>query len=265
MQPAVVITGASSGLGAEFARLAAAEGAKMVLIARSRPDLDALAATIDPSGQSAVVLSLDLGTPGAGEVVARELDAHGLYCHILINNAGFGLYGETTELDRERQLGIIDVNVRTGTDLMLRFLPGMVARRSGSVLNVGSIAGFGPGPRMAVYFASKAYLLSISQALSQEVRDSGVTVTCLCPGPLRTPFLTRAGADRIALFKLLRKYEAVEVARAGWKAMKAGRTLCVPGIGNKIAIAVTRMLPRGWTLALAGHLQRDRHAPAQPL
>jgi uncharacterized protein len=258
MQPAVVITGASSGLGAEFAGLAAAEGAKVVLIARSRPELDALAVNIDPSGRSMVVLSLDLSTPDAGEIIVRELEAHGLYCHILVNNAGFGLYGETMELDRERQLGIIDVNVRAGTDLMLRFLPGMLARRSGSILNVGSIAGFAPGPRMAVYFASKAYLISISQALMQEVRGSGVTVTCLCPGPLRTPFLTRAGAEYSALFKLLAKFDAVDVARAGWKAMKAGRTLCVPGIGNKVTIAVTRMMPRSWTLALASHLQRER-------
>jgi hypothetical protein len=256
MQPAVVVTGASSGLGAEFARLAAAEGTKVVLIARSRPELEALAADLDPSGQLTVVLSLDLATPDAGEVIARELETRELYCHILVNNAGFGLYGEAVELDRERQLGIIDVNIRAATDLMLRFLPGMVARRSGAVLNAGSIAGFGPGPRMAVYFASKAYLVSVSQALMQEVRHCGVTVTCLCPGPVWTPFLGRAGADGVALFKLLRKLKPDEAARAGWKAMKAGRALCVPGIGNKIAIAVTRILPRSLALAIAGHLQR---------
>jgi uncharacterized protein len=258
MQPAVVVTGASSGLGVEFAKLAAAEGAKVVLIARSRPELDLLAGTIDPSGRFAVVLSLDLGAPDAGEVVARELDALDLYCHILINNAGFGLFGDAVELDRERQLGIIDVNLRTATDLMLRFLPAMVARKSGAVLNVGSVAGFVPGPRMAVYFASKAYLLSISQALMQEVRHAGVTVTCLCPGPLRTSFLERAGADRVGLFKLLRKLEAADVARAGWKAMKARRALCVPGIGNKVVVTGTRLLPRAVLLAIVGGLQRKR-------
>jgi short-subunit dehydrogenase len=134
----------------------------------------------------------------------------------------------------------------------------MVARRSGAVLNVGSVAGFAPGPRMAIYFASKAYLLSISQALMQEVRGAGVTVTCLCPGPVRTPFLARAGADKVALFKLLPKLDAVDVARAGWKAMKAGRALCIPGISNKVSIAVTRMMPRSLTLALVGYLQRAR-------
>jgi short-subunit dehydrogenase len=258
MQPAVVVTGASSGLGVEFAKLAAAEGAKVVLIARSRPELELVAAKIDPSGRSAVVLSLDLGTPDAGEVIARELDALDLYCHILINNAGFGLFGEAVELDRQRQLGIIDVNLRAVTDLMLRFLPAMVARKSGAVLNVGSVAGLVPGPRMAVYFASKAYLLSISQALMQEVRDTGVTVTYLCPGPVRTPFLSLAGADGVGLFKLLRKLDAVDVARAGWKAMKAGRTLCVPGVGNKIAVIGTRLLPRVALLAIVGALQRKR-------
>jgi short-subunit dehydrogenase len=256
MQPAVVVTGASSGLGVEFAKLAAADGAKMVLIARSKPELEALAANLDPSGRSTVVLSLDLSASGAGETVARELEALDLYCHKLINNAGFGLYGDAVDLDRERQLGIADVNIRAATDLMLRFLPAMVARGGGAILNVGSIAGFAPGPRMAVYFASKAFLLSISQALTQEVKGTGVTVTCLCPGPVRTPFLARAGADKIALFKLLPKLDAVDVARAGWQAVKAGRALCVPGFCNKISIVVTRLMPRSLTLALAGYLQR---------
>jgi hypothetical protein len=262
MQPAIVVTGASSGLGVEFAKLAAAEGAKVVLIARSRPELELLAAKIDPSGRFAVVLSLDLSARDAGEVIARELNALDLYCHILINNAGFGLFGDAVELDRERQLGIIDVNLRAATDLMLRFLPAMVARNSGAVLNVGSIAGFVPGPRMALYFASKAYLLSISQALMQEVKHAGVTVTCLCPGPVHTRFLERAGADRVGLFKLLRKLEAADVARAGWKAMKAGRTLCVPGIGNKVVVAATRIMPRALVLALVGYLQRTRRRVA---
>jgi uncharacterized protein len=258
MQPAVVVTGASSGLGPEFAKLAIAEGARVVLIARFRAELDALAANLDPSGRLTVVLSLDLVRRDAGEVVARELEALDLYCHILVNSAGFGLFGATAELDRERQLGIIDVNMRAATDLMLRFLPAMIARGSGAILNVGSIAGFAPGPRMALYFASKAYLISISQALMQEVRDAGVTVTCLCPGPLRTPFLARAGADKIALFKLLPKLDAVDVARAGWNAMKARRALCVPGIWNKVIVMATRFLPRAALLAIVGRLQRKR-------
>jgi short-subunit dehydrogenase len=257
MQPAVVVTGASSGLGVEFARLAAAEGAHVVLIARSRPELDALAAELDPSGQSAVVLGLDLGAPDAAEVIARELETRGLYCHILVNNAGFGLFGEAVELDRARQLGIVDVNIRAASDLMLRFLPDMVARGSGAILTVASIAGFAPGPRMAVYFASKAYLISLSQALSEEVRGTGVTVTCLCPGPVRTPFLALAGADQSALFKMLKKLGAAEAARAGWDAMKAGRTLCIPALRNKISVAVTRMLPRSLMLALVGSLQQS--------
>jgi len=258
MQPAIVITGASSGLGAEFAKLAAAEGAKVLLIARSRPELDLLAADINRSSRLAEVLVLDLSAPDAGDVIARELEALNLYCHILVNNAGFGLFGEAVELDRERQFAIIDVNVRAATDLMLRFLPGMVARKSGAILNVGSVAGFAPGPRMAVYFASKAYLLSISQALMREVRDSGVTVTCLCPGPLRTPFLARAGADETALFKGIHKLDADEAARAGWNAMKAGRGLCIPGFGARIAVVATRLLPRAALLAIVGRLQRKR-------
>jgi uncharacterized protein len=258
MQPAVVVTGASSGLGAEFARLAAAEGSKVLLVARSRPELEALATRLDPSGRMATVLSLDLGAPDAGEAIERELEAQGLYCHILVNNAGFGLYGAAVELDRARQMAIIDVNVRAATDLMLRFLPAMVGRGSGGILNVASIAGFSPGPRMAVYFASKAYLISLSQALHQEVRETGVTVTCLCPGPLRTPFLTRAGADQVALFKAIRKLDAAKAARAGWQAMKAKRALCIPGFGSKVSVALTRIVPRSLMLALVGYLQRPR-------
>ena len=258
MQPAIVVTGASSGLGAEFAKLAAREGAKVVLIARSIPDLEALAAKIDRPGNPSVILGIDLAAPDAGETIARELEARGLYCDILINNAGFALFGEATELDRKTQFGIIDVNVRAATDLVLRFLPSMVERRRGHVLNVGSVASFVPGPRMAVYFATKAYLLSLSQALMQEVRGSGVSVTCLCPGPLKTPFLARAGADKTALFKGLRKLQAADVARAGWDAMTAGRAFCVPGIGNKVAVTATRFLPRAAVLAIVGRLQRKR-------
>jgi len=258
MQPAVVVTGASSGLGAEFARLAASEGVKVVLIARSRTELDLLAADINGASRLAEVLALDLSAPDAGDVIARELDALDLYCHILVNNAGFGLFGDAVELGRERQFEIIDVNVRAATDLTLRFLPGMVARKSGAILNVASVAGFAPGPHMAVYFASKAYLISISQALMREVRDSGVTVTCLCPGPLRTPFLARAGADKTALFKGIHKLDTDVVARAGWNAMKAGRALCVPGFGTKVAAMVTRLLPRAAVLAIVERMQRER-------
>jgi hypothetical protein len=258
MQPAIVVTGASSGLGVEFAGLAAQEGAKVVLIARSVPALAALAVQIDPTGSSCVVLGCDLSRPQAGETIARELEARGLYCDILVNNAGFGLFGDACELDRETQLGIIGVNMRAATELTLRFLPAMVARGRGHVLNVGSVASFVSGPRMAVYFATKAYLLSFSQALTQELKGSGVTMTCLCPGPLKTPFLALAGADRTALFKGLRKLGAAQVARAGWDAMKAGQTLCVPGIANRITVAATRFLPRAMLLAIVGRLQRRR-------
>jgi uncharacterized protein len=258
MQPAVVVTGASSGLGMEFARLAVAEGSKTVLIARNMADLERLAAEIDPLGQLTVTLGVDLSVADAGDTIAHELQVRGLYCHTLINNAGFGLFGDAVELDRDRQLGIIAVNIRAATDLMLRFLPDMIARKAGRILNVGSVAGFAPGPQMAVYFASKAYLVSLSQALVEEARGTGVTVTCLCPGPLRTPFLDRAGARQVRLFKLLRKLPVDEVARSGWEAMKAGRTLCVPGIGTRAAIVATRFAPRGWVLATMARLQRGR-------
>lgn len=258
MQPAVVVTGASSGLGAEFVKLAVADGAKTVLIARSGPELYALAASLDPSGQSTVVLPMDLATADAGGVIACRLEELGLYCHLLVNNAGFGLYGEAAEQDRNRQLGIFDVNVRASTELILRFLLGMVARGKGGIINIGSIAGFVPGPQMAVYFASKAYLVSLSQALREEVSASGVSVTCLCPGPLETPFLNLARADKARLFKLLPKLNTAIVARAGWDAYKANSALCIPGFFNKVTVFITRLLPRGALLATVGYLQRIR-------
>lgn len=258
MQPAVVVTGASSGLGVEFVRLAVAEGSKTVLIARNIGDSERLAAEIDPPGQSTVALGVDLAAPDAGETVARELDARGLYCQTLINNAGFGLFGDAVELDRGSQLGMIAVNIRAATDLMLRFLPGMIERKAGRILNVASVAGFAPGPQMAVLFASKAYLLSLSQALLRESGGTGVTVTCLAPGPLQTSSLTDAGPQQPRLFKLLRKLPVDEVARSGWEAMKAGRALCIPGIRTKVAVALTRFVPRAAVLALVTRLQRGR-------
>jgi hypothetical protein len=260
MQPAIVVTGASSGLGVEFARLAAGEDATVMLIARSRPELETLAAEIEASDRRALVLSLDLSAHDAGDAIERELQSRGLYCDVLVNNAGFGLLGDTATLDRERQLGIVDVNIRVATDLMLRFLPAMIARKRGRILNVASIAGFLPGPRMSLYYASKAYLLSLSQALAQENRQTGVTITCLCPGPLKTPFLTRAGASKVALFRLLPKLSASEAARAGWDAMLAGKTLCVPDLLTKFNVAVIGLTPRAVTLAVVGLLQRNRKA-----
>lgn len=258
MQAAVVVTGASSGLGAEFARLAVSEGAKTVLIARNIADLERLASEIDPSGERTVALGIDLAAPEATQTLEQELAARGLYCDTLINNAGLGLFGDAVELDRGGQLGMIAVNIRATTDLTLRFLPGMIERKAGRILNVASVAGFVPGPRMAVYFATKAYLISFSQSLMQESLGTGVTVTCLCPGPMQTPFLTRAGAQQMRLFDLFRKRPASEVARRGWEAMKAGRRLCFTGIGIKAAITLTRFVPRGLLLAMVARRERGR-------
>lgn len=252
MQAAVVVTGASSGLGAEFARLAVAEGAKTVLIARNITDLERLTAEIDPSGERTVALGVDLAAADAGDTIARGLEAQGLYCDTLVNNAGLGLFGDAVELDRASQLGMIEVNIRATTDLMLRFLPGMIERKAGRILNVASVAGFVPGPQMAVYFASKAYLISFSQALMQESMGTGATVTCLCPGPLRTEF-----APQMRLFDLLHKLPPDEVARRGWEAMKAGRRLCVTGIGTKAAVVMARFVPRALVLAWITRLQRS--------
>ena len=180
-----IVTGASDGIGAELARVFAMRGHDLALVARRADRLEALADEIVAKGaqRRPLVVALDLGEPGAVDALARALDAAGAQAEILVNNAGFGLLGPVETLDAAGQLGMIDLNVRALTALTLRFLPDIVARRGG-ILNVASIAAFMPGPNFAIYYATKAFVLSFSEALSQELRASGVKVSCLCPGPV---------------------------------------------------------------------------------
>jgi short-subunit dehydrogenase len=225
---AIIVTGASSGIGAEIARVAAREGREMVLVARSTVALLSLAAEINARGPQTHAVPLDLGAPDAAAALGAALAERGLCCEVLVNNAGFGLVGPAAELDPAQQLGVLDVNLRAAAALALAALPGMMARGHGGILNVASAAAFIPGPGMALYYASKAGLLSLSEALWAEARPAGVAVTCLCPGPVATPFLERAGGLHLGLFRLVPKADARRVAERGWRGLRGAKRVVLP-------------------------------------
>ena len=243
MKPAIVVTGASSGIGREIARAAVRDGQPIVLVARSKAALDALAAELTAAGVEAVALPLDLTAPDAGTAIETALTARRFACDVLVNNAGFGLAGLAAELPRADQMRLVDLNIRALTDLTLRFLPGMVARGRGGILNVGSIAGYTPGPNMAAYHASKAFVRSFSSALASEVAGTGVTITCLAPGFVRTPFLDHLPIKESRIFKAMPRADAAFTAQAGWRGFRAGRRLVIPRLIDRISAGLLMLLP----------------------
>ncbi len=251
----VLITGASGGLGEKFAWLCAADHHDVVLVARSKEKLDVLASELSTKyGIHATVLAHDLSQGDAVGLLVRELQEKNIAIDILINNAGFGAYGKfhETTFDLEKQL--IAVNIRALTELTKALLPGMVRRGEGKVLNVASTAAFQPGPLMAVYYASKAYVMNFSLALSDETKGTGVTVTCLCPGPTKTGFEKNAlmGTSRLFQRKIM---DAESVAKIGYDALKARRPLVVAGRMNAFAAFMTRFVPRMTAAAIARRAQ----------
>ncbi|HEY7663701.1 MAG TPA: SDR family NAD(P)-dependent oxidoreductase [Xanthobacteraceae bacterium] len=257
-RPAIVVTGASSGIGQAIARVAAREGSFLLLVGRSRPALDGLVAELAVGGAHAAALPLDLLAPGAIDAIDAALSARGLYCDILVNSAGFGLFGPAARVSRDEQLALLDLNIRAVTELTLRFLPGMLARGRGGVLNLGSLTGYATGPNMAVYYASKAYVNSFSAALAAEVAGSGVTVTCLAPGVVRTAFFDRCSVGQTRLMKLMPRANAADTAEAGWRAFKAGKRIVVPRWIDRFSVLVCRLLPASVIARFVAALQRPR-------
>jgi short-subunit dehydrogenase len=256
-RPVTLITGASAGIGTALAHVFAEHGHELVLIARREPQLAALAAAIAASGRPTPLhLPVDLERPDAVERIEDLLAMLGVEPEIVVNNAGFGLLGAAHALDRAEQLAMIDLNVRALTDLSLAFVDSL-ERRRGGILNVASVAGFLPGPGMAVYYATKAYVLSFSEALHQELKPRGVRVSVLCPGPVPTEFQARAGVTG-RKFPPLFTRSAEEVARAGYRGLAQGRRLVVPGFANKLVTALTRLVPRPLLLDAAGRHQQSR-------
>jgi uncharacterized protein len=260
MKPITLITGASAGIGAELARVFAGHGHELVLVARRESKLATLADEIAAAGAPRpTVLSMDLARRDAIPSLAAELAAHGLEPEIIVNNAGFGLVGRAARLSRDEQLAMIDLNVRAPTELSLSFVDSL-ARHRGGILNVASVAAFAPGPGMAVYYASKAYVLSLSEALHQEFGRRGIRVTALCPGPVPTEFQRRAGMrdERSALLSL----SAERVARIGYDGFMRGKRVVVAGFGNRVAVSLLRVLPHALLLPLmyVGTRWVERHS-----
>jgi short-subunit dehydrogenase len=249
-----LITGASAGIGTELARVFASSGHRLALVARRADRLTALAAEIAAAGGTApIVIPCDLGQPDAGDKIAAALAAAGVEVEYVVNNAGFGLFGNAIELDRAEQLGIIAVNVSVLTDLSLRFSDHLIRNRGG-ILNVGSVAGFLPGPGMAVYYASKAYVLSFSEALYQELKPKGVRVTVLCPGPVLTEFQQRAGF-RPGFDSTILNVAPAEVAAQAYRGLMADQRAVLPGLGIKAVPFLLRFFPRGFILGAVGRFQ----------
>ena len=256
---AAIITGASAGIGREFARICARDGYDPVLIARSESQLQSLAAEIHQrTNRTVVVLPMDLSRPSAPHEVFQEVTRAGLSVEVLINNAGFGLLGRFWEVDESQQVDMIQVNITALTHLTRLFLPGFIKRRHGSILNVASTAAFQPGPLMSVYYATKSYVVSFSEAIHNEARDHGVTVTCLCPGPTKTEFQKRAGASNTKLFNSGLFMDPAIVAEIGWNAMKAGKPLVIAGRLNATMAFLTRFAPIQFAASMARRVQETK-------
>ena len=249
-QPIALITGASAGLGAEFARQLAKRGMRLVLAARRKERLEALAKELG----NARAIVLDLSKAGAAARLMADIAANGETVDLLVNNAGFGLIGRFAELDAKRERQMIDLNVGALTDLCRAVAPQMIARKSGAILNVASTAAFQPGPNMAVYFATKAYVLSFTEALHEELKPHGIKVSALCPGPTKTEFGAVAGFsdgggfDRISM-------HAATVVQLGLNGLDRNRAVVVTGLLNKIGAASTRFVPRPIVRKIAGSLK----------
>jgi uncharacterized protein len=248
--PTVLITGASGGIGYELAKLFAHDHHNLVLVARSEDKLAHVAGELQTHGVNVKTVVLDLAAPSAPKFLFEQLERDNIAIDILINNAAFGTYGLFAQMPEEEILGQIHLNIAALTELTRLFLPPMLARRSGRVMNVASVAGFQPGPLMAVYYATKAYVVSFSEAVTNEVCNSGVTVTCFCPGATHTGFAQRAGIEESRLFKL-GAMNAGKVALDGYRAVMEGRGLAISGMHNSALVQAERFAPRRMITAMS--------------
>ena len=250
MKKVALVTGASAGLGAEFARQLSKRGHRLVLAARRKGRLDELAKELG----KARAVAIDLSKTGATARLMADLEANGEQVELLVNNAGFGLIGRFAELDATRERQMIDLNVGTLADLCRAVAPGMIRRKSGGILNVASTAAFQPGPKMAVYFATKAFVLSLSEALHEELKPHGIKVSCLCPGPTRTEFGDVAGFGGSGAFDRL-AMGAAEVVETGLKGLERKKAVIITGTINKIGALSTRFAPRSTVRKIAGAIK----------
>jgi uncharacterized protein len=249
-----LITGASAGIGAELARVFASRGHRVALVARRADRLTALAAEIVAAGGAApIIIACDLTQMGAGDTIAEALTAAGVEVEYVVNNAGYGVFGKAIQRDRADQLDMITINIRALTDLSLRFSDQLIRHRGG-LLNMASIASFLPGPGMAVYYASKAYVLSFTEAMRAELAPHGVRVTAVCPGPVLTEFQARAGFAP-GFDSAILKVSPASVAKQAYDGLMANKRAVLPGLGIKVLPFLLRLFPRSFILAAVGRFQ----------
>jgi short-subunit dehydrogenase len=247
-----LITGASAGIGRELAKLFAQDHYSLVLVARNASRLTTLAGELQQQfGITAKTFPLDLATSAAPQFLFDQLQREAIQVDVLVNNAGYGKLGAFAEVSYAESAGQIDLNITALTHLTKLFLAPMLERKSGKILNVASTAGFQPGPLMAVYYATKAYVISFSEALANELQGSGVTVTCLCPGATDTEFQTRAGTEQTTLFRRMRPMDAATVARDGYRALMSGKPLVISGFRNRLLTQSLRISPRRLVTAIS--------------
>jgi short-subunit dehydrogenase len=258
-QGTALITGASSGIGGELAKIFAKDGYNLVLVARSEGKLKELAGELaEKHGTLSTIIPADLAKPSAGAAIAGHLDSLKMTVDVLVNNAGYGTNGPFAKNPMEPELAMIQVNILALTELTRRFLPGMIARGKGRILNVASTAAFQPGPFMAVYYATKAFVLSFSEAIAEELEGTGVSVTALCPGPTQSGFQAAAKIDDIKLFQSKWIPDSATVALAGYRALMSGKRVYIHGFANKVAAGSVRFVPRRMTTSLVRRLQEKR-------
>jgi short-subunit dehydrogenase len=250
MTKVALVTGASAGLGAEFARQLSKRGYRLVLAARRKDRIEELARELG----KARAVAIDLSKKDSAARLLADIEANGETVDLLVNNAGFGLIGRFAELDAKRERQMIDLNVGTLTDLCRAVAPQMITRKSGSILNVASTAAFQPGPKMAVYFATKAFVLSLTEALHEELKPHGVKVSCLCPGPTRTEFGEVAGFGGNGMFDRV-AMDAPEVVKAGLDGLENNKAVVIPGIINKAGALSGRFAPRSVVRKIAGAIK----------
>jgi uncharacterized protein len=250
--PTALISGASAGIGYELAKLFARDKFNLVLVARSGPRLAQVAEELRQGhGITVKPIPLDLGLPQASQNLFEETQREVIHIDILVNNAGYGKSGEFAEIPLEEEYGQIQLNITALTLLTKLYLGPMLAQRSGKIMNVASTAAFQPGPLMAVYYATKAYVLSFSEGLADELRNSGVSVTCFCPGATLTEFQKRAETENSRLFKRLAPMEAKTVAKDGYRALMAGKTVAISGFKNWLVAESVRFAPRKMVTAIS--------------
>lgn len=252
-QGTVLITGASGGIGFELAKLFASSGYDLVLVARGRDKLDDAARVLWRGDLRVDTIPMDLADSASPRLLFDELLSRGIFVDVLVNNAGYGKLGDLADIALEESLGQIQLNIAALTALTRLFLGPMIERGRGKILNVASLAGFQPGPHMAVYYATKAFVISFSEAIAEEVREKGVVVTCLCPGVTDTQFQYRAGTDKTGLFRLP-PMDAAAVARDGYDALMTGASLRITGFRNRLIARGVRIAPRRLVVRLSRKL-----------